>query len=360
MARKNLTFHLAERPGGDIVPGRTFNLVETDAPTTDDLKDGQVLVETLYLSLDPAMRVWLNDMQSYLPPVAIGEKMRGFAICKVLASKNPKAKDGDLVFTQSGWTEVAIVSEGEQLDVLDLPKGTKTTDAIGAAGMTGLTAYFGLKHIGKPKARETVVVSGAAGATGSIAGQIAKIYGARVVGITGSDEKCEVLTKELGFDVALNYKSPTFDEDLVKATPDYIDLYWDNVGGEILEKAIRRAAVHSRFVLCGNISIYNSIGKDTPGIRNLFTVVTQRVRMEGFVIFDYLDEFPEGKKQMGQWIVEGKVKGLETVVKGGLKKADTAIAQLFSGGNTGKLLVEVKPYEQGVGISAMHATQIPV
>ncbi|KAI1210131.1 uncharacterized protein F4807DRAFT_423914 [Annulohypoxylon truncatum] len=345
MARKNLTFHLAERPKGNIVPGKTFNLVETDAPTADDLKDGQLLVENIYLSLDPAMRTWLYDIRSYTPPVAIGEKMRGGAIARVLASKSSKAKEGEFVFARSGWTEVAVVGEAE-FDTIDLPKGTQLTHAIGAAGMTGLTAYFGLTEIGKPKAGETVVVSGAAGATGSVVGQIAKINGARVVGLAGSDEKCKVLTEELGFDVALNYKAPTFAEDFVKATPDYIDVYWDNVGGDILEKALARAAPHSRFVICGGISGYNSLDQENHGIRNIFQVITQRIRMEGFIVFDYRDRYPEGKKQLGQWIAEGKLKAKETIVKGGLKVADAAMSSLFDGGNTGKLLVEVKPIDQ--------------
>ncbi|KAI1086798.1 NAD(P)-binding protein [Rostrohypoxylon terebratum] len=344
MARKNLTFHLAERPKGDIVPGKTFNLVETDAPTANDLKDGEVLVENIYLSLDPAMRTWLYDVRSYTPPVAIGEKMRGGCIARVLASKGGKVKEGDYVFVWSGWTEVAVVAE-DVVSLIDLPKGTRLTDAIGAAGPTGLTAYFGLRDIGKPKAGETVVVSGAAGATGSVAGQIAKIHGARVIGIAGSDEKCKVLTEELGFDVALNYKSPTFKEDFAKATPDFIDVYWDNVGGEILDLALSRAATHARFVMCGSISRYNALEK-APGVRNIQVVTTQRVRMEGFIVTDYLKEFSEAKKQLSQWIVEGKLKRKETIVKGGLKVAETAISNLFNGGNMGKLLVEVKPIDQ--------------
>ncbi|KAI1459678.1 hypothetical protein F4805DRAFT_472760 [Annulohypoxylon moriforme] len=345
MTRKNLTFHLAERHNGNIIPGKTFNLVETDAPTADDVKDGQILVENIYLSLDPAMRTWLYDIRSYVPPVAIGEKMRGGSIARVLASKSPKAKVGDFVFARSGWTEVAVVGEAE-FDAIDLPEGARIIDAIGAVGPTGLTAYFGLRDIGKPKAGETVVVSGAAGATGSVVGQIAKINGARVIGLAGSDEKCKVLTEELGFDVALNYKSPTFADDFVKATPKYIDVYWDNVGGDILDKALARAAVHSRFVMCGGISRYNDLAGENPGIRNLFMVITQRVRMEGFIVFDYRDEYPEAKKQLGQWLAEGKLKAKETIVKGGLKVADAAMSNLFEGGNTGKLLVEVKPIDQ--------------
>ncbi|KAI0849503.1 NAD(P)-binding protein [Daldinia vernicosa] len=354
MARKNHSFHLAERPEGDIIPGRTFKYVETDAPTADQLKDGQVLVETLYLSLDPAMRSMLHDFRSYMPPVAIGELMRGGIVGRVLASKSSKAKAGDLIYSFAGWTEVIILDD-EKFETLNLPTGTKVTDALGGLGLTGLTAYFGIKKIGQPKPGETVVVSGAAGATGSVAGQIAKIWGARVVGIAGSEEKCRILTEELGFDVALNYKSPTFRDDFIKATPNFIDVYFDNVGGEILEMALEQAAVHSRFVMCGSVSGYNKLGQGPgglpgiTGIRNLLQVTVQRIRMEGFVVIDYASEFKEAQQQLGQWMVEGKVKTKETIVKGGLKVAETAIGQLFTGGNTGKLIVEVKPYDEVSG-----------
>ncbi|KAI1632173.1 hypothetical protein F4809DRAFT_628939 [Biscogniauxia mediterranea] len=348
MARENRTFVLAERPKADIIPGQTFRLETSPAPTADQLKDGEVLVEVLYLSLDPAMRGWLNDARSYVPPVAIGEKMRGGTISRVLASKNPKVKDGDLVYASCGWTEVAIVNE-KQFETLQLPEGAKITDALGVLGMTGLTAYFGLSKIGNPKPGETVVVSGAAGATGSVVGQICKLKGARVVGIAGSDEKCAWLRSELGFDAALNYKSATFREDLRAATPDYIDVYWDNVGGEILDAALARAATRARFVMCGSISGYNAPGRAAAGgkgVQNLFMVTAQRIRMEGFIVFDYAAEYPAARAELGRWLAEGKIKRKETIVRGGLPVADSAIRQLFEGKNTGKLLVEVKPYEQ--------------
>jgi NADPH-dependent curcumin reductase CurA len=212
-----------------------------------------------------------------------------------------------------------------------------------------LTAYFGLEKIGNVKPGETVVVSGAAGATGSVAGQIAKIKGARVVGIAGSDEKCEWLKSELKFDEALNYKSATFREDFKKATPKFVDVYWDNVGGEILELALGRAAFKSRFIMCGSISGYNSTGKESAGIRNLFNVVAQRIRMEGFIVFDFMSEYGPARKEISQWLTEGKLKRKETIVKGGLGVAEQAIRDLFDGKNTGKLLVEVKPYEDKVG-----------
>ncbi|KAI1196124.1 hypothetical protein F5X97DRAFT_223419 [Nemania serpens] len=341
MARENKTFVLAKRPTEHIVPGETFKLKVTPAPTADDLKDGQALIETLYLSLDPAMRGWINDMRSYVTPVAIGEKMRGGVIARVIASKTPAAKEGDFVTASIGWTEVAIVGEKE-FQKYEVPKGGKLTDLLGVLGMTGMTAWTGLHRIGKPKAGETVVVSGAAGATGSVVGQIAKLRGSRVVGIAGSDDKCAWLKSELGFDVALNYKSPTFKEDFAAATPDYIDMYWDNVGGEILELALTRAKKNARFVMCGSISGYNALGRETKGIRNLAIVVSQRIRMEGFIVFDFLEDYPAAREEIGKWLSEGKFKRKETIVKGGLEKAEYAISDLFEGKNTGKLLVEVK------------------
>ncbi|RYO86764.1 hypothetical protein DL766_002884 [Monosporascus sp. MC13-8B] len=345
MARENLTYVLAERPEGDIIPGKTFKAQRGPAPTADDLKDGEILVEALYLSLDPAMRPSLNDARSYVPPVAIGEKMRGTALSRVLASRNPAAKPGDLVTAMCGWTEVAVVG-AKSFEVVPLPPtGARPTDAIGVLGLTGLTAYFGLLRIGDPKPGDTVVVSGAAGATGSVVGQIAKLKGARVVGIAGSDDKCAWLRDELGFDVALNYRSPDFARELRDATPDFVNVYFDNVGGEILEAALSRAATHARFVMCGSISMYNA-GGAVKGIRNLSQVITQRIRMEGLIVFDFAPEYAEARRELGQWLAEGKIKRKETIVKGGLPEAEKAISQLFEGKNQGKLMVEVKPLDE--------------
>ncbi|KAI1363607.1 hypothetical protein F5Y08DRAFT_340432 [Xylaria arbuscula] len=341
MARENKKFVLAQRPKAHVVPGETFRLEKEPAPTADELKDGQILLETLYLSLDPAMRGWLNDARSYLPPVGIGETMRGGTLSRVVATKSPKVKEGDIVNAAIGWTEYKIVGE-KDVEKLEVPKGGQITDLLGVLGLTGLTAYFGLDKIGKPKAGETVVVSGAAGATGSIVGQIAKLRGCRVVGIAGSEEKCEWLKKDLGFDAALNYKSENFRKEFEAATPDYVDVYWDNVGGEILETALNRANKHSRFVMCGSISGYNEPGKESKGIRNLFHVVAQRIHMEGFIVFDFFDEFARARKDISEWVAEGKLKRKETIVKGGLEKAEYAIRDLFEGKNTGKLLLEVK------------------
>lgn len=240
MSAQTLSVVLAERPRGPVVPGKTFHQKTNPAPQVSDLKDGEILLETLYLSLDPAMRGWLDDVRSYVPPVAIGEVMRGSVIGRVLAAKTPRASAGDIVVAHTGWREVAIAGPKEFETIRetlgtgaqDLPRGFKVTDLQGVLGMTGLTAYFGMTTIGKPQAGETVVISGAAGATGSVAGQMAKIAGARVVGLAGSDEKCRWLEKELDFDICLNYKASDFKKRFKEATPKYVDVYFDN--GEVL------------------------------------------------------------------------------------------------------------------------------
>lgn len=236
----SLSIVLAERPKGPVVPGQTFHQKHTPQPSASQLQDGHVLFETLYLSLDPAMRGWLDDVRSYVPPVQIGEVMRGSVIGRVLASRSPRARAGDIVVASTGWREVAVAGPREFETVSEImgggggggpgagAGGFKLTDLQGVLGMTGLTAYFGMTTIGEPKAGETVVVSGAAGATGSVAGQMAKIAGAKVVGIAGSEEKCRWLEKELGFDVCLNYKDPEFRKKFKEATPKYVDVYFDN------------------------------------------------------------------------------------------------------------------------------------
>ncbi|OIW26617.1 NADP-dependent leukotriene B4 12-hydroxydehydrogenase [Coniochaeta ligniaria NRRL 30616] len=343
--RQNLSIHLAERPNPYIVPGQTFSQRTTPAPTASDLKPDQVLVENLYLSLDPAMRGWLNDRRSYVPPVQIGEVMRGGSVARVLASTSPQFKEGDLVTTFGNvWTEVLVLPAAQATPVR-LPANARVTDAMGVLGMTGLTAYFGMLEIGQPKKGETVVVSGAAGATGSVAAQIAKIYGARVVGIAGKDDKVKWLTEELGLDVALNYNDPDFKEKFKQATPDYVDVFWDNVGGEQLELALGRANKFARFVECGMISQYNSA--EAVGPRNIMNVVSQRVRLQGFIVFDFIERYDEGRKQLAQWLSEGKLQRKETIIKGGLKAAEEGLLQLFKGQNTGKMLVEIKNLEEG-------------
>ncbi|KAL2019933.1 hypothetical protein VTK56DRAFT_9025 [Thermocarpiscus australiensis] len=347
MTRQSRQLELAERPTGAIVPGRTFRQRVVAAPTEADLRDGQLLLESLYISFDPAMRGWLDGRRSYVPPVAVGEMMRAAAVCRVLASRSAKAKPGDLVTGMLGIREVGILAEDQvepAAGKLQAAKGARVTDLLGVLGMTGLTAYFGMTKIGEPKAGETVVVSAAAGATGSVAAQIAKIAGARVVGTAGSDEKCRWLREELGLDVALNYKDPEFRAKFKAATPNFIDVYFDNVGGEQLEMALGRANTYARFVMCGGISQYNSENKQGP--RNYFNIIAQRIKMQGFIVLDYAKEYPAALAQLAQWLSEGKLKRKETIIKGGVAASDEAFKQLFQGGNIGKLLVEVKNPEE--------------
>ncbi|KAK3305853.1 uncharacterized protein B0T15DRAFT_212481 [Chaetomium strumarium] len=349
MTRQSLQLELAERPTGPIVPGKTFRQRQVAAPTESDLGDGQLLLECLYVSLDPAMRGWLDDRRSYVPPVQIGEVMRAMTICRVLASRSGKARAGDIITTSSlGMREVGIVPEAQVEPASRLLRdgsGARVTDLLGVLGLTGLTAYFGMTKIGEPKKGETVVVSAAAGATGSVAAQIAKIAGARVVGTAGSDEKCRWLTEELGLDVALNYKDPDFKEKFKAATPKMIDVFFDNVGGEQLDMALGRAKAFSRFVMCGGISQYNAVSKSGP-MRNFNNIIAQRIKMQGFIVFDFAKEYDTALAQLAQWLAEGKLKRKETIIKGGVAAAEKALQQLFEGVNLGKLLVEVKKPEE--------------
>ncbi|KAF2277472.1 NAD(P)-binding protein [Westerdykella ornata] len=330
---------LAERPKSEVIPSKTFKVQKQPLPQASSLKNGEVLFQTLYLSLDPAMRGWLNDARSYVPPVQIGEVMRGYGIGLVVASKSPKFPVGSYASGMCGWTEYTVLKD-KHLEPLDLPRGAVPTDSLGVLGMTGLTAYFGILDVGQVKAGDFVVVSGAAGATGSVVGQIAKLKGAKVLGLAGGDDKVRWLKEELGFDEALNYKDPEFEKKFRAATKGFIDVYFDNVGGEILDMALARAKPHARFVMCGAISEYNKGGK-VVGPKNYLMIISMRIRMQGFIVTDYADRFVEAKKELAQWLEEGKLKRKETIVKGGLEKAPEALGGLFKGANTGKLIVEV-------------------
>jgi len=340
MARENLTIRLAERPTDEIVPGTTFAPKREAAPSPDDLKDGEILVEVLYLSLDPSLRGQLNDRRSYVPPVQIGAVMNGASASRVLASKSKLVQPGEYVYAATGWQQYKILKAGTFEPASAYPGLQQPQDMLSAMGLTGVTAWYGVTQIGEPKAGETFVVSGAAGATGSVAGQIAKLKGARVVGIAGSDEKCKWLVDDLGFDAAVNYKAPDWRQKLKEATPNFIDVYYDNVGGEILDAALARAKEHARFVICGVISQYNS--SSPAGIKNIHQVVTMRIKMQGFIIFDAQKQYAQARKELGTWLAEGKIKKNETIIKGGLEKAEQGLVDLFRGVNQGKLLVEVK------------------
>jgi NADPH-dependent curcumin reductase CurA len=335
MAERNRRVVLAERPTGNV-EAKTVRLEEVDVPQPSS---GQALVRTRYLSIDPTIRTWMDDVQGYLPPIGINEVVRSAGVGEVVASNNKQYQVGELVFGMPGWQDYAIADEGAGT-MRPLPAGVDPTAALSVFGTTGMTAYFGLLDVGKLKEGETVVISGAAGATGSTVGQIARIKGAaRVVGIAGTDEKCRWLVDELGFDAAINYRSDDVARQLRDACPDGIDLFFDNVGGELLDICLAQLALRGRVVLCGAIASYNE-RQNIVGPKNYRNLIPKRGRMEGFIILDYLARFPEGQAEMGGWVAEGKVKFAVHLVDG-LENAPEALNLLFTGGNTGKVIVRV-------------------
>jgi NADPH-dependent curcumin reductase CurA len=324
---------LASRPHGLVDES---NLRVDESAPVPELADGQALVRVRYCSIDPTIRTWMDDAPGYLPPIGIGEVVRSGGVGEVVASRSDRYQPGQLVFGMLGWQEYAVADEGLAAMTV-LPPGVDPTVAIGVLGVTGMTAYFGLFDVGQPRPGDTVVVSGAAGATGSVVGQLARLEGAgTVVGIAGSAEKCAWLTDELGFDHAINYRDEDVGARLRATCPDGIDVYFDNVGGEILDACLARLAMKARVVLCGAISQYNEDRPTGPG--NYLNLIIKRARMEGFLILDYLDRFPEAQVRMAGWVMEGKIHHREHLVAG-LEHAGDALNLLFSGGNTGKVIV---------------------
>jgi NADPH-dependent curcumin reductase CurA len=322
--------HLAARPHG--VPRPTdFSLVEVDVP---DAAEGEVLIRNAFMSVDPYMRSRMNDVKSYVPPFRLGEVMTGGAVGQVVASRNDRFPEGTWVVHDLGWRELAL-SDGRGLLPFD-PSLAPISTGLGVLGMPGLTAYVGLLDIGRPAEGETVFVSGAAGAVGSIVGQIAKLKGCRVIGSAGSAEKVAWL-RELGFDEAFDYR----ETEARDALRDGIDVYFDNVGGSTLEAALGALRVHGRVVACGAISQYNAT-ELPPGPRNLFLLVTKRLRMEGFIIRDHYDRLPAFLAEMAPWVRDGSVRYRETVVEG-IESAPAAFIGLLAGENVGKMLVRVGP-----------------
>jgi hypothetical protein len=281
------------------------------------------------------MRGWMEDRESYLPPVAIGEPMRASGVGQVVESRLDGFETGDFVYGLLGWQEYALCGPGIQ----KVPEGMSITLPLHLLGLTGLTAYFGMLDIGRPKAGETVVVSGAAGATGSIAGQIARIQGARVVGIAGGPQKCGWLTDEARFDAAIDYKSENVAERLHELCPDGIDVYFDNVGGDILDAVLAQLAMRARVVLCGGISRYND-EKPSPGPANYMNLIIQRARMEGFIIIDYFPRFAEGAAELSGWLGEGQLAYAEDI-QHGFENVPKTFLRLFSGANLGKQLIQI-------------------
>ncbi|MGB0921035.1 MAG: NADP-dependent oxidoreductase [Alphaproteobacteria bacterium] len=335
----NLTsqqWRLKERPDG-LLTKANFDWVENTLP---DLNEGDVLVRTLYLSLDPTNRIWTSDIDQYMPPVELGEVMRGGTLGVVEASRNEAFPVGTKVQGFWGWQSHEVLPGAFGLTPLpDLGGAVPLTAFLSVIGLTGLTAYFGLLDCGNPKEGETVVVSAAAGAVGSIVGQIAKIKGCHVVGIAGSDDKCKWITDELGFDAAINYKTEDVGAQLDATCPNGIDVYFENVGGTITEAVIDRLNNFSRIAMCGLISSYNDEGASAAP-SNYAQFLMRRVTLKGFILTDYLDRFEEGAAQLGQWIMEGKLKWAVDVVPG-LENAPDALAKLFDGSNTGKLIIQV-------------------
>jgi len=329
---KNQQIRLKSRPVG-WVKEENFYSADVDVPP---LKSDEVLLKTLYISIDPAMRGWLNDVKSYVPPVAIDEVMRAATISQVVQSNNSNFKVGDLVQSFAGWQEY-FVSSGKNLQKLKVPPGHPPSLFLGVLGLTGLTAWFGLFDVGQPKAGETVVVSGAAGATGSVAGQLAKLAGCRVVGIAGSDDKCAWL-KEIGFDETINYKKcANLDNALRDACPKGIDVYFDNVGGAILDAVLKKIKQNARIVLCGAISDYNNTSIKGPS--NYLNLIATRGKIQGFIVFDYVKDYPKAIEKMTEYILQGKLKYKEETVSG-ISNCPKALLMLFNGDNSGKLIVK--------------------
>ncbi len=335
MTERNRRLVLAQRPTA-MIDSSTVRLEEEPVPEPEP---GQALVRVRYLSIDPTIRTWMNDAAGYVPPIAIGDVIRSAGIAEVVTSHSDHYREGDLVFGMTGWQDYTIAGKGAT-DMQVLPAGIDPPSALNVFGITGLTAYFGLLDVGRVKAGDVVVVSGAAGATGSVVGQIARIMGAaRVIGIAGSDAKCDWVVDELAFDAAVNYRTGDVKSRLEELCPDGIDLYFDNVGGELLDICLGQLALRGRVVLCGAISTYNNKERAT-GPANYRNLITRRGRMEGFIILDYADRYPEAQLQLATWIAEGKISHREHLVDG-LERAPEALNLLFTGGNTGKVIVRL-------------------
>jgi hypothetical protein len=334
MEGRSREIRLVARPDG-IPDESLFELAEAPIP---DPGDGQLLVRNAYLSVDPYMRPRMNDVRSYVAPYTLGEAITGGAVGRVMVSRNPSFSDGDWVVHDLGWREWAL-SSGRGVRTID-PARAPVSTALGVLGMPGFTAYHGLFEIGRPEEGETVFVSGAAGAVGSAAGQMAKIAGCRVVGSAGSAEKLGWL-EELGFDAVFDYREQPVREALAEAAPDGIDVYFDNVGGDHLEAALDALRPHGRIVACGSISRYNDAAP-VAGPRNLFLVVTKRLRMQGYIIRDHYERFPEFLALAQPWVRGGRLRYRETVIEG-IENAPRAFLGLLRGENIGKMLVKVGP-----------------
>jgi len=331
--KKNKQVILKKRPIG--LPGKdTWELIENKIL---EPQEGEFLVQCEYISLDPAMRGWLNDTKSYIPPVQINDVMRAGGVGKVIASKNQNFEVGDFVYGQTGVQQY-IITDGKGYHKVD-PKLAPLPTYTSSLGMTGMTAYFGVIEVGELQEGDNVLVSGAAGAVGSAVGQIAKIKNCKVIGIAGGAEKCNYLINELDFDGAIDYKNDDIKIKLKEFFPKGIDVYFDNVGGEILDLALGRLALHARIVICGAISQYNNT-EAVKGPSNYLSLLVNRASMKGMVVFDYAKDYSKASMQMGQWMKEGKLKSKEDIYPG-IENFYETFLKLFSGEKLGKLVLKV-------------------
>jgi NADPH-dependent curcumin reductase CurA len=330
----NRVCRLARRVQGPITRD-TFEI--RDEPDAA-LAEGELRIETAYISLDPAMRGWINDERSYVPPVGIGEVMRAYTAGTVVETRNPKFAIGDAVTGVLGVQSHAV-TDGKRIMRADTSLAPLHT-WIGGLGMPGLTAYFGVHDVAQLKAGETLVVSAASGAVGQVVGQLAKLAGARAVGIAGGPEKCRILLEEFGFDAAVDYKAGNLREQLKSACPKGIDVDFENVGGEIFDTVLGRMNPFGRVALCGMISGYNAT-EVPPGPKNVRAILVNRLRVQGFIVFDFLEKYPQALAALGGFYKEGKLKLRDDIREGGIAAFPDTLAQLFTGGNTGKLVLRV-------------------
>jgi NADPH-dependent curcumin reductase CurA len=336
MTMTSRQFRLAARPVGEP-KASDFRLAQVPLPQA---ADGEFVVEVTHISVDPAMRGWMSAGRSYLPPVEIGAPMRALALGRVIASRHEGFAEGDLVQGAFGVQDHAV-SDGAGVFKIAPGNGSSLAAHLGVLGMTGMTAYFGLLDVGRLADGDTVLVSGAAGAVGTTVGQIAKIKGARVVGIAGGADKCRMLVDELGFDAAVDYKAGDVGDQLREHTPDGVNVFFDNVGGDILDHGLTRLARHARVVICGAISQYNATDRGR-GPSNYMALLVQRASMTGFLVFDYIARYPDAVAEMSSWLADGRLTSVEDTVTGDLEDFPGTLLRLFNGENTGKLVLELQ------------------
>ncbi len=329
---------LNDHPNGRPIEDHDFRLVEVPVP---DIVPGEALAKTLWLGFDPAQKGWMENIANYVDPMAIGDVMRGSGIAQIVASQNPELPEGALVTGTIGWTEYTVLGElggKRMIRLLDADTPYPVTQNLSTLGTTGLTAFFGLTRIGRPLPGDVVAVSGAAGATGSVVGQLARLMGCRAIGIAGGEQKCAYL-RDLGYDAAIDYKGEDVRARLHELAPGGINVFYDNVGGTILNDALGEIAMGARIVICGGISRYEQ-GRQPAGPANYFNLIFQRARMEGFIVLDYAAEFAQARERLGQWLADGRLQVREDIQEG-FENAPATLQRLFRGQNFGKQLLKV-------------------